>query len=591
MRILPAIYLFGTLCLASAVGAQTLDPSRKANWTLAGFNEPHPAVAQTISILDHGGDASGERNNDEAISKALAALGGNPGVIYFPAGNFRFSKRIRMSSGVIFRGASAASTTLTLAMAEPTNGIDLHGRLGKASTAVTGNLTKDQQQITVADASPFTAGQYLRLTSNDAALVTSSWAEGCTGQVVRIKAIEGNRMTLESPLRRNYQIANKPMVRAIEPITHAGIENLKIERADKTKKSTRNIQLYLAANCWVSCVESSSCNFGHIEVNYSTNCVVYGNYLHHAFSYGEGGKAYGIVLSGMAGENRIENNILEHLRHSILLQTGANGNVVGYNYSIDPYWDQGFFLPSNSAGDLVLHGNYPYANLFEGNVVQNIVIDDSHGKNGPHNTFLRNDAQLYGIFMNASPASDQQNFLGNEISDKGGFFTGLYILSGSGHALFGNNHQGKITPSGTKALEDISFYLNERPAFYENQAWPAIGPETALGNSMIEAVSRKRNGTLTVCAVKPEQQDKADAQAEPPHITIHPNLTKEQMNLLRNGGKRLGSIELTDKSGKLIQTASSFRDLNTADLAAGTYQLKVLTATGTVLTERLLMVH
>jgi hypothetical protein len=55
---------------------------------------------------------------------------------------------------------------------------------------------------------------------------------------------------------------------------------------------------------------------------------------------------------------------------------------------------------------MVLHGNYPFANLFEGNINQNTVIDNSHGKNGPYNTFFRNRSELWGVVMNNSPATD-----------------------------------------------------------------------------------------------------------------------------------------------------------------------------------------
>jgi hypothetical protein len=95
---------------------------------------------------------------------------------------------------------------------------------------------------------------------------------------------------------------------------------------------------------------------------------------------GGGGKGYGIMVQNTSGDCLIENNIFRHLRHSMILQAGSNGNVFGYNYSIDPYWTE-VSLPSNAAGDIVLHGNYVYANLFEGNLGQQIVIDDSHGIN------------------------------------------------------------------------------------------------------------------------------------------------------------------------------------------------------------------
>jgi len=91
----------------------------------------------------------------------------------------------------------------------------------------------------------------------------------------------------------------------------------------------------------------------------------------------------------------------------VLLQSGANGNVISYNYSLNP--NQSDSPPANGAGDLVLHGNYPFANLFEGNICQNVMIDASHGINGPYNTFFRNRVQLYGIIMSPSPATDSMN--------------------------------------------------------------------------------------------------------------------------------------------------------------------------------------
>tara|TARA_B110000091_G_scaffold188339_1_gene210108 strand:- start:126 stop:455 length:330 start_codon:yes stop_codon:yes gene_type:complete len=95
----------------------------------------------------------------------------------------------------------------------------------------------------------------------------------------------------------------------------------------------------------------------------------------------------------------------------MLLQSGANGNVFAYNYSLNPFWTS---TPSNSAGDMVLHGNFPYANLFKENIYRNIVVDNSHTPNGSYNTFLRNRAEGFGIFFSSSNCPDQ-NFIRNDI--------------------------------------------------------------------------------------------------------------------------------------------------------------------------------
>ena len=96
----------------------------------------------------------------------------------------------------------------------------------------------------------------------------------------------------------------------------------------------------------------------------------------------------------------------------MLLQAGTNGNIYSYNYSLQQKRTE---LPSDAAGDIVLHGNYPYANLFEGNIAQNIGGDASHGMNGPANVFFRNRALHYGIAFSAG-SGDSSIVIYNEVT-------------------------------------------------------------------------------------------------------------------------------------------------------------------------------
>ena len=75
-----------------------------------------------------------------------------------------------------------------------------------------------------------------------------------------------------------------------------------------------------------------------MELCTSTNCEVSGSWLHHAFSYGGGGEGYGVLAYLTAGENLIVDNVFEHIRHAMIVQAGANGNMVAYNYSTDTHW-------------------------------------------------------------------------------------------------------------------------------------------------------------------------------------------------------------------------------------------------------------
>jgi hypothetical protein len=199
------------------------------------------------------------------------------------------------------------------------------------------------------------------------------------------------------------------------------------------------------------------------------------------------------MLHFTSNECLIEDNIFEHLRHSMILQAGANGNVFSYNYSFDPFWST---FPNNAAGDMVIHGNYPYSNLFEQNICQNIVVDNSHGPNGPYNTFFRNRAESFGVFFSAAN-SPNQNILGNDIPNTTSPFNLVnYTIRGSGHFIHGNNNKGTIDPPGTMILPDQSYAYGIKPAFIPIDQWAAIGIPNIMGEASIPSRDRYNAGNI-----------------------------------------------------------------------------------------------
>jgi hypothetical protein len=248
------------------------------------------------------------------------------------------------------------------------------------------------------------------------------------------------------------------------------------------------------------------------------------------------------------GDCKIENNILNHLRHSLSFQCGANGNVAGYNYSTDPNRSE---FPANFGADISLHGHYPYANLFEGNIVQNIMIDQTWGPSGPFNTFFRNRAELYGVVMTSGTVqSDSLNFAGNEIPNTGPFM-GNYILYGAGHFEYGNNVQGTITPAGTTTLNDSSYYLSSVPSFWNTSSpFPSIGEPAVPGSGSIPAKDRFASGIyLAVCGT--DSIVTGISTSEPvDEITVYPNPASTLLNIsVRNAQHEYMSLALTDVLG------------------------------------------
>lgn len=484
------------LFLASLNYAQTLPSNRATDWTLAGYRGQMPTFNTVLDIQNFGGVGDGVVVNDTALQNALTALGGNSGIIEFPSGTFLFNSTIDLPDSVILRGNGANNTTIQSDLGGSGHSIRISGAsVSSDTTMFITAATKDSMYIEVNNPSLFAAGDWFKIIQNDSTFVDYtqwSWALKRVGQVVQIDSILGNRIYLRSPLRLDYDLVRTPYMLKMIPKMNVGIECLKIDRIDDTSpQQTSSIYYNYAVNCWVTGVESNKCNNAHVNAFHSANLYVARSYFHHGHEYGGGGRAYGVMLQSTTSECLIENNIFEHLRHSMIVQTGANGNSFAYNYSWDPFWDGS---TSNSAGDAVCHGTYTYLNLFEHNKLQNIVIDNSHGVNGPYNTFFRNHAATYGIFMSANNSPDQ-NFIGNTITGTG-FFQGLYILQGTGHFEHGNNHKGTIKPTGTNTLPDISYAYTSKPDFVLPAMYNSIGLPAGINDGTVPAKVRFDAGQI-----------------------------------------------------------------------------------------------
>jgi len=513
--------------------AQVLSTARSVNWKLAGYQGTIPNYATIVNINNFGGDSTGTTSNNIAFANAVNSLSGANGVIYFPKGTYLFSSSINLPSGIILRGASSDSTTLkfNLGGGSSNDAIIVNGSASATKTNLSSNALKDSLSINVVSTTGFSVGDYIRLSFNDTSIITSSWAYGSVGQVAKIAAIVGNKITLENPLRLHYNIQKNSKITKLNMKTGIGIECLKVNRVDSSTAQKSNISFNFATQCWVKGIESDSCNFAHVRLDVSTNISVFDSYFHDAKAYGGGGEGYGVVCQFTTGECLIENNVFNHLRHSILLQAGSNGNVFGYNYSLNAFWT-GTAFPANASGDMVLHGNYPYANLFEGNICQNIVIDDSHGKNGIFNTFFRNRAELFGIVMSSANAGDSTNFIGNEVTNSTSFY-GIYSLAGNGNFEHGNNVKGTIYAIGTNTLTDQSYYYASQPQFLQNISnWPSIGISNPINSGTIPAKQRYVLNNFTICdAQLPLEITNTNTQ---PIFNISPNpsngIIKIQLN-------------------------------------------------------------
>ena len=599
MALIPAKHKLPVLCLCLLLGLRfsafaQLPADRTVDWSRAGHNAPPPSDLLVVDILDFGGKPDGQSDNCMAFEAAVVSLGGAPGAIYFPAGTYLFQNQISLPSYTVLRGVSAQETTLRFDLIAPDDAILIQGEPTDIESPLTGSAEKDETKIKVEQADLFEPGDYVLLYEDDQDLIVSSWALHTTGQLNQVVDVEAEELRLRSPLRRSFQPDKLPRLKKIQMIEQAGIENLRIERLDATTEKNSNVLFHYTANCWVRCVESALCNYAHLEVARSTNLEITGSYLHDAHDYGAGGKAYGVMLHYSTGECLVENNIFEHLRHAMILQAGANGNVVAYNYSVDPFWTQ-IGLPPDSAGDLVLHGNFPYANLLEGNIVQNIVVDDSHGSQGPFNTLFRNRAEKYGILFSNVPPSDRQNLLGNEVTAT----FGLFALYGQDHFVYGNNVRGITMPAGTEDLNIQSLYFDDPPSYFPEgqEAWPPLGLPNQLNEFTIQSQIRFAEEQFIECLYEPDTTTvvglvPTPASEESMNWKVFPNPVIRSFQVQTGAPNGLDLLQLTDLRGQTLRQwarPGPHTQMNVKGLKPGIYLLRGQLREGSWLSEKLIV--
>ncbi len=570
------IYSLLFLLFCSNTFAQTLVPSRSVNWTLAGLRDTTTTGFIEIDMQTQGAVGNGIVPNDSIITNVLSSMTASGAILKFPVGNYLFNNTIDIPSNVIIRGQGVDNTTFTMNLGGTRHAFSIKGSLIPSdSSSLIESAAKDSSAIQVSNTAHFSIGDWVQIVQHDSDLVTSSWAENSVGQIVKINNISNNKIDLESPLRMDFDTSRSPYIVKIIPLENVGIECLKIQRVDDTSpEQSSNVYFTYAVNCWVNGIESENCTFSHIQATHASNLYISKSYFHHAFGYGGGGRAYGVMLEATSNECLVENNLFEHLRHSMILQSGANGNVFAYNYSFDPYWDSS---PNNTAGDMVLHGNYPYSNLFEQNVCQNIVIDNSHGPNGPYNTFFRNRAEYSGIFFSGSN-SPNQNLLGNDISNTS-FPLSLinYTILGSDHFIHGNNNKGTIHPAGTDSLVDSSYAYAERPDFIPIGQWAGIGTPNNMGSGFIPAYDRYDSGTIFInaCGNVPLIGNVKNVETKEKAL-IFPNPVQSEMTI--ESALFIENLRIFNATGQevLNQKNIGFSNLiHTADWKKGVYMVLI----------------
>ncbi len=396
VKVLPALTLIAVCNLA----ADIMPAERRIDWSQSGIPGGIPDRTTIYTTIDAAAYCNGATDATDAIQAALTACPENR-VVYIPAGTYRIDGSLKVPGRVTLRGAGPQKTVL-----------DAHGTgsgfiifdpdleiWNPPTIAITGGLMKNSTEITVDNATDVSIGSYLKISQlNDSAYVTITGVGGnCTwcdegyngtrtmGQIVEVVSKNGNSIGIIPGLYFAYSPSLSPAASVQKAgVSHAGVEDLQVYM--NNTGYTVNFQMNGAAYCWIKNVESNYADGDHVRVFSSYRCEIRDSYFHDAYSHLPGQTDADIIIASKSSGILVENNILRRLHASIMLNWGASGNVIAYNFT------EGNFDSRVSYclfPDLSVHGAHPMFNLWEGNVV-GALNPDSYWGSSSHNTAFRN---------------------------------------------------------------------------------------------------------------------------------------------------------------------------------------------------------
>jgi hypothetical protein len=435
LRLLFCFFILTTV--PAAVHAQAwsgiISSSRAIDWTGAGIPRGLPDGSWTQC----GSTISAYSGSPSKINNQLSGCGANQYVLLGP-GTFTLNAAIMFpantSGHVALRGSGAQATFLNFTgftiCANGTTGLiciqssdgTYPGEAGPPSVSWTGGYAKGTTQLTLSSASGIVANQTLLMlnqcdTGFSGSTCTSGSAQdnggyfecsavytgssGCSAsgpdgltwrpnawqlEIARVTAINAGGcgstcVTISQPIEHpNWSAGQSPQAVLVQALPQDGVENLSMDGTAAGPSLGEAIGFQNCYQCWVSGVRIANMySFGIYGLDVS-HMLIQNNYLYRSINEPD---SYAIRLS-WAGDDLVQNNIIQQWKNTFANDGPASGEVLGYNFSVDQivndpsdqmwgaYWTHSagddFMLREGNAGDQAqddnVHGSHLNPTLF-----------------------------------------------------------------------------------------------------------------------------------------------------------------------------------------------------------------------------------
>ncbi|MBZ5679307.1 MAG: glycoside hydrolase family 55 protein [Acidobacteriia bacterium] len=430
--------LFSTLSYGQAWSG-ILSPARAVDWTQAGLPGGIPSrttICANVLTSD----------NTAAIQSKINACPANQ-VVKFPTGTWNLSGNIFANKGIVLRGNGPTNTLINLGSGNILLSTAGSGYMGSypsnlGSTSWTGGLTRGSTVLTVASTAGMAAAQRVVLDQHNASYVFTLAVEGeCTSgnscgrndsplqfngadsraqeEIVEIQSVDSStQITIAAPgISHDYASGLTPQIFYWNKTGSQGPGNIEFAGVeDMTINANGNdfaISMPFCDYCWVKNVAITNIARSAVFFFWSYRDEVRDSYISASNTSGAPTE-YGIEVL-QSSFTKIENNIFFGVTANLMPES-SYGLVAGYNYALNTATGPQF-------GSFEPHLAHNFLQLYEGNVIDEVMYDNSWGSSS-QNTSFRNrmsghspNKSNYRAALKVNAHNHYMNIVGNVLGD------------------------------------------------------------------------------------------------------------------------------------------------------------------------------
>lgn len=394
---------------------------------------------------------SGAIDNVE-IQAAIDALPAGGGKVVLLEGTYVLAAYVTVPSNVTLEGVGEATFIDATGLSYSYYGaIRMKGSLPGTSSALTVDAAKYQTDATVADASGFSVGDWIRIRDNN------TWPGGQeSGELQRIASIAGNVITCELLLADDYTVADTATVDLVTIVEGVHLRNFKIQGWGD---EAMGFEFEYGYNHSVENV--TLLDFGYCAVRFQdcVTCRATGNLIERC---NEAGMGYGVAGSNCARDIIVSNNRFYDCRHAVTFCGGAGGFGVSRNCIADS--NTCYFTAESTYQQFDTHGGGEHI-TFSNNTVIGATLAVARCS---HVHIVGNycEANYHAVELRAD--SSQCSVVGNHLVAPSGVDVRLINISSSNHLIEGNTivNPGagagiRLIPANGHAVSDVAILSNK----------------------------------------------------------------------------------------------------------------------------------